>query len=416
MAHPPSRSASARRWARVKRRFSRPQSSTSLAPPRTQGMTPAAGSHPPRGADVDHLVEAVDRRRPGSRLQIVQRYPDDHRRPRERHPITLAPEHVPAEEGQRIGLDHRDSPPIRVRRTGVRGVEAGGEHGGHVPPDRSDDRRRGLGIELRVQVHHAVTFEDAQSAPSALLLRPRRHAVGVEPRFGAEDELAHRIKLETFGCTDQHTLRLGDALRPGGHTAAIQQRDEETSRRGPERTRRERFPEERVPRGQRRTEQIAPRGRRLSHLHQTLCLPRRDTRHRGDELRRRPVAALLRQAVGAELGARLPGDAGGHVDVQCIEPALQESDRVGDVDELRAGELRGIARRPPCLVETLHRLAQPGHFRHASFYLRSAGVSKICSNECRHSAPSESAPRPKSDAGPRPFTSSHPRVHAARLS
>ncbi len=40
MAHPPSRSARASRWARVKRRFSRPQSRTSLAPPRTQGMTP----------------------------------------------------------------------------------------------------------------------------------------------------------------------------------------------------------------------------------------------------------------------------------------------------------------------------------------------------------------------------------------
>lgn len=143
---------------------------------------------------------------------------------------------MPAEEGQRIGLDHRDSPPIRVRRTGVRGVEAGREDGGHVPPDRGDDRRRGLGIELRVQVHHAVPFEDAQSAPSALLLRPWRHAVGVEPRFGAENELAHCIELKALGCTGQHALRLGDALHPGGHAAAIQKGDEECRRRRSERT------------------------------------------------------------------------------------------------------------------------------------------------------------------------------------
>ncbi|CAI7618615.1 unnamed protein product [Penicillium discolor] len=228
-------------------------------PAEDAGDDAPTGRHPPHGTDVDHLVEPVDRRRPGSCLQVVQRYPDDHRRAGEREPISLTPEHVRAEEGQRVGLDHRDGAPVCVSRRAIGSVEAGGEHGGHMSPDRGDDRRRGLGIELRVQVHHAVTFEDAQSTPSALLLRPRRDAVGVEPRFGAEDELAHGIELEPFGCACQHTLRLGDALHPGGHATAIQQGDEETSRRRSEGTRRERFPEERVPRGQRRTEQIAPR-------------------------------------------------------------------------------------------------------------------------------------------------------------
>ncbi len=274
-----------------------------------------------------------------------------------------------AEEGQRIGLDHRDGAPIRVGRLRIGGFEAGGEHGRHVPADRGDDRRSGLGIELRVQMHHAVTFEDAQSAPTALFLRPRRYAVGVEPRFGAEDELAHRIKLEPFGCGGQHAFRLGDALRTGGHAAAIEESDEETDRRRSEHTRRECFPEERIPRGQRCAEQIAPRRGRLSDLHQALRPRRRDARRRGDELRRRAEPALLRQAVGPELRARLPGDAGGHVDVDRIEPALQKSGRVGHLDELHAGELGDIARGAPRLVEAIHRLAQSGRFRHASFYL-----------------------------------------------
>ena len=339
-----------------------PVENLTAAPEHTRDH-PTPGRHPPCRPDTDRLIDTIHGRRPHTRLQVVQVHPHDHRRPRHRHP-PLTPEHMRTEHRESIRLDHRHRPPIRIRRTRIGRILPRREHRRHEPPDRRHHRSRGLDIEHRVQMHHAITLEHRQRPPATTLLLPRLQPVRIEPRLRTHHELAHIIERQTRRLPHQHPLPLNDTLHPRSDTTTIQQPDDQRRRRSTECARVERFAHQRILRRQTCTEQIAPRRRRLPHLDQTQRLPRRDPRSRRDQRRRRPEPLLLRQTPRPQLRTRLPRDPRRHRGLHRVDPSPQRPQSIIHRDQLLPRQLSGITGIRPRLIQASHRLMQRGQFRH----------------------------------------------------
>jgi len=319
---------------------------------------PSSGRHPATRGDADRLVEAVDGGEAGSGVQLVEPDAHDDRRPRDGEPPVVASARVRADLGERIGLQHRDRAAIGIRSFGVEHVRPRLERRRDVRLDRRLDRSAGGDVGLQRQVQRPVALEHRQRTPRPGLIFTRSHTVGVEPRLGMHDKLAHVVERQPCRALDQQTLGFDGALQAGFQPSPVEQSHDRRRCRRAEGADTDRLLHLGIPRRQRLADEVRPRCRGLAHLHQPRRIARGSARRRGDHGGRAAETLFLGQARRPQLGSGFPCDARRELGVDAVESALHQSHRAVRLEQLRPGQLGSTPHIGPHLFEALHGLDQ----------------------------------------------------------